>query len=285
MIHDWIPHFASMTREQVVVLFTCMFTLVIPLTAYWYRKLGVVGTLVRCLRFYSYAFLVYLLYRTHIDTPFYCHTYVSQLGHPPLFGDENMAIQDAMFAWVVCAVVEMICSPFLDNERVTLARLSLIERSVTVFWWNNPTCMSRIVSDAVVSLVTTAFVWGTDTDLFVYLRKRNAPLDAATYIVFSNSRNRHKTLLLLIRSIMSSFPVAFHMCIYIAMKRNGVVDPAQAAASTTAYHKTPSSYINFAVWQLCIVCIQWCVYLYYYTTRDDDRIASVVAEEEAKKID
>ncbi len=202
-----------------VLLFLLPVVLVIKA---WTRSHGPLEASMRCQRVISSLYLIYMCTK-HID-PLYLHAHSLNASHPPEEGERD-DVFIIMHAWLLVAGVNLssvLISFLFDKNRpqtrlMCSVHLALLERLVSVFWLQNPSCFGRILTDAVTGLFASV------TNVHAMLGTSNGIL---TRIVWW------------IRTTVAAFLVS-QMIVYITRNRTQTAD------------------VYFGGWQILTVIIGW----------------------------
>lgn len=209
---------------------------VIAILRYWIQEEGKLETTLRVVRIAASLFLLGVYYE-HIDNE-YLWKYFKHIGHPPGMGESDH-VYAVMQVWCHTAIIYLttvLVSYFATGNTTYLLQghLVLLERAVTVYYFSNPSCVSRVLTDIGLSLASS-----------VLNRQQSKGKE---------SRKDLEKVACWFRTCVASFLVA-QMIIFIIIKSSVNADDDHIVPGTTHHTKQ----ILFALWQIIMIVLQWTV--------------------------
>lgn len=168
--------------------------------------------------------LVYVAAKVDLN---YLKAHYEHIGHPPLYGDMP-PLNAILNGWIISACFELIVIVLFgdrdDKWRIIAANVNVIDRFLCVFYWQNLTCLCRILT-GVIANVTKIVVFPGNHTARMYV--------TSGYYVFN----------------------IIHMAIYIWRGVTNTINTTEVV--TTSWFVIPSAYQQFAVYQMCMLVIEW----------------------------
>lgn len=219
---------------DTLLIITFMISLIYPiclLIAKWIQTYGKKLTVLKLIHFIAISYLLHFLIVNIGYDYFWVH--IQQLGHPPLYGP-HPPMESVTHAWLILTwgdLIAMNITLYIHQEfpisEILLQYLQVIERCITVVYWRNLTCLSRVFMDLLVEYLG-AFV--------------SSPI----YVVGLK--------------IICNCCVLIHMIFYIfVLSKNG--SSTLSEATTVEWFKIPDHYQLFAWYQLIIITLETLLHL------------------------
>lgn len=192
----------------------------------------------------------------------YLKAHYDHLGHPPLYGDVP-PLFPVLYSWLLWACIELVVFVIFDpyNKKwyqMTYMYLQVIDRFLCIFYWQNLTCLCRILSSNVTSILT-ALVYSENGLV------KNA-LDIGYYI----------------------FNI-IHMMVYWWKGSTGHSSPTET--TTSSWFVIPSGYQAFAIYQIGVLAIELVLLMFIIrnynnkTTTINNNSKPIIIEEQEQKQD
>lgn len=166
----------------------------------------------------------------------YLKAHYDHLGHPPLYGDVP-PLTPILYGWLCTSCFELIMVvAFMDNKthpQLLYVYLNVIDAYLSVFYWQNLTCLGRILTGLITRIIAILV----------------CPIDNSTAKVYINSGYYIFNIV--------------HMLMYIWRGVTNHNNPSEV--TTTSWFVVPSEYQRFAIYQVCMLLLQWIVtFIIYY---------------------
>ena len=159
----------------------------------------------------------------------YLKAHYEHLGHPPLYGDFP-PLTILMYGWLGSACAELlICAIGRYNNKASSwdtieMYVHVIDRFVCIFYWQNLTCLARFLTGTISNILAIIVCPGNNTgELYIN----------SSYYVFN----------------------IIHMLIYIWRGKTNSISTTEAV--TTSWFVIPNGYQQFAIFQLCMLVLEW----------------------------
>ena len=204
----------------------------------WVMELGVRETICRSIRVFSYLFLLGVYYG-YVEMD-YIMDYAGHAGHPPHRGEDDKLFT-VMKVWVLTSLIELVLSvivSYTPTQRA-ISHLMFLERLVSAFYYMNPTCLSRVFSDAISNLLSNIIIFPSVSPPFSSRK---------TFIM----KRALKQLSFAARHLLA-FLLVSQMILYIILEYNNV---SSIGFSSSRFAMSREQHISFAVWQICMIIIQ-----------------------------
>lgn len=242
-------HFSD---EEQTVLFVLFILNLLPFTLQViniYKDRGLIGTICTLFRLLNLSVIV-LYIACNTEWNGYWKHHVHHLGHPPLYGTYK-PMEPILYLWLYMGCVDLLFVSMIfiyynyyyyyyytsnhNNNNsyfiftLVSTYLTLIERAITVLYFHNLTCASRLFTYILFDIIEN-----------FHVPKRTYPS-------------------ILIYNFMFQFlPVSIHMIVYLVLR---VLGNSVSLLQTTTSHwfEIPTDYQWFALYQLCMVWLQMMV--------------------------